>query len=452
MPADGPRPRRRGGSLEGGILERSADAGARLRLEFDGSKRIDAREGDSVSLALLDAGVLATSRSAKYRRPRGPYCLRGDCGTCLVRIDGQPNRRACLTMARASMRVMSQNKLVKAGPDPTALVDRVLRGGMDHHHFMVRPRILNKAMQGIARGLTGLGTLPDAVPDQPSQHVESSPDVLLVGAGPAGRAAAEVLRAAGREVEWFERRPAAAMGLPELPDPAPRFESGVFGVYPHEGLVAAMTEHRRRPPTLHTIRPRHIVVATGSRDPTIPLVGNDLPGVVAGRGLLAQLAAGRAWLPQGEALVVGEGPIAQRLARRLAAPQVAPDDVEKVAGGKHVEKVHTRKGKHAVSLVVLAPLPAPAFELARQAGAQVRWADGGFAVVRDEHGRGATTGPWTLWITGDVAGLQRPAPGDALEDAPAAGDDPARPLWPAQDEAAASDGRRVARRLLEEGG
>jgi sarcosine oxidase subunit alpha len=48
----------------------------------------DAR--DTGASALIAAGELMTSRSAKYRRPRGAYCLLGDCGTCWGRVDGQP--------------------------------------------------------------------------------------------------------------------------------------------------------------------------------------------------------------------------------------------------------------------------------------------------------------------------------------------------------------------------
>ena len=66
---------------------------------FDGHA-VPARSGESVASALLAAGRLVVSRSAKYHRPRGPFCLSGSCGSCLVRIDGEPNRRACRTPCR----------------------------------------------------------------------------------------------------------------------------------------------------------------------------------------------------------------------------------------------------------------------------------------------------------------------------------------------------------------
>ncbi|HFE44676.1 MAG TPA: pyridine nucleotide-disulfide oxidoreductase, partial [Nannocystis exedens] len=51
-----------------------------MTIEYEG-RALQARRGEPLSAALLRAGVLATSRSAKYRRHRGPYCLRGDCGS-----------------------------------------------------------------------------------------------------------------------------------------------------------------------------------------------------------------------------------------------------------------------------------------------------------------------------------------------------------------------------------
>jgi sarcosine oxidase subunit alpha len=426
-----------------------ADERPAVSLRWDRDEPVPAREGDTVSLALLDAGVLETSRSAKYRRPRGAYCLRGDCGTCLVRIDGLPNRRACLTLAREGMHVQPQNRLV-AGPDPSALIDTMMRGDMDHHHFMVRPRVVNQIMQGVARNLTGLGTLPDRpVPDAPARHAEHRPDVLVVGAGPAGTAAHEVLAAAGREVLWVDRldraglvaqHAAAALDAAALDAaamastavaragarrPVPAMldalldHTGVFGVYPAERLWAAVTDVPGQAMVLRSIVPRHVLVATGARDPILPLPNNDRPGVVSARGLLHQLRRSGARL-QVPAVVVGTGEHAQALARALDLPLVAPDQVERITGNP-VEGLRLVDGERECRLVALAAPPAPAFELARQAGAAVRWDGAGFAVQRDEAGRCVTT-PWTVWAAGDACGFVGAA--------------------------AADDGRRVAQALL----
>lgn len=402
------------------LLSRTGDR-PEVSLRWDRDQLVPARRGDTVSLALLDAGVLETSRSAKYRRPRGAYCLRGDCGTCLVRIDGLPNRRACLTTARVGMRVLPQNRL-DTGLDPTALIDTMMRGTLDHHHFMVKPRVVNQVMQGVARNLTGLGTLPDRVPDQPAVHRSHRPDVLVVGAGAAGAAAYERLAESGREVLWVDRidreglrasagRPLSAALLDH---------TGVFGAYPSERLWSAMSQVPGEPLVLHSIEPRHVVVATGARDPTLALPNNDRPGVVAARGLRDQLCRSGARLAV-PAVVVGPGAHAEALARALDVEAIDPARVEGIEGSP-VDGLRLVDGARECRIVALAAPPAPAYELARQAGAALRWDGAGFAVQRDEQGR-CVTDPWMVWAAGDVAGYRGPA-------------------------AAADDGRRIAEALL----
>jgi len=52
--------------------------------------------GLSVAAALARAGVLAFRRSTSAE-PRGPLCGMGVCQECRVRIDGRPERLACMT-------------------------------------------------------------------------------------------------------------------------------------------------------------------------------------------------------------------------------------------------------------------------------------------------------------------------------------------------------------------
>jgi hypothetical protein len=50
---------------------------------------------DSVASALLRDGVVAFRRSLSGG-PRGPFCGIGICYECLVQIDADPARRACM--------------------------------------------------------------------------------------------------------------------------------------------------------------------------------------------------------------------------------------------------------------------------------------------------------------------------------------------------------------------
>ncbi|MEZ4382029.1 MAG: 2Fe-2S iron-sulfur cluster-binding protein [Nannocystaceae bacterium] len=390
-----------------------------VTLDYDG-RRLRAREGEPLSAALLRAGILATTRSPKYRRPRGAYCLRGDCGSCQVRIDGEPNLRACTTLVRDGMRVEPQNQWGPRGLDPTPMIDRLFPGGVDHHHLVVRPRIANVVMQKVARTMTGFGTLPRAPSEAPARHVEHSPEVLVIGAGAAGRAVACALEAAGVDVLTIDRHDRATLEV-SADGPLPvglRCELGVFAAYPHERLWAAAAAPLGERLELHTIRPRHVVLAVGARDPMPPLANNDLPGVVAARGLARLVRRSGAEL-RARVVVVGSGDEAERLAERLGAARVDADEVVEITGGDAATGVRLRDRTLPCDLVALAPTPSPNHELAAQAGARLRFDGRGFAVVTDARGEveagdadpldGAVPPrPWRLWACGDLCGYRGP--------------------------------------------
>ncbi|HET8614172.1 MAG TPA: (2Fe-2S)-binding protein [Actinomycetales bacterium] len=66
------------------------------------------RPGQTVGAALIDAGIRSWRTTRIERRPRGLFCGIGVCFDCLVVLDGQPNQRACLALARAGLDVRPQ--------------------------------------------------------------------------------------------------------------------------------------------------------------------------------------------------------------------------------------------------------------------------------------------------------------------------------------------------------
>jgi len=64
--------------------------------------------GESVAAVLIAEGYRAFRRTARAGEPRGLFCGMGVCYDCLVVIDGQPGRRACMTDVRDGMRVALQ--------------------------------------------------------------------------------------------------------------------------------------------------------------------------------------------------------------------------------------------------------------------------------------------------------------------------------------------------------
>lgn len=82
---------------------------AAVRLTIAG-KPVVALRGESVATAALASGILATRNAPVSGEPRAPYCLMGVCFECLMTIDGQPNRQACLVPVQDGMNVESQSK------------------------------------------------------------------------------------------------------------------------------------------------------------------------------------------------------------------------------------------------------------------------------------------------------------------------------------------------------
>src|SRR5438552_6149412 len=201
---------RRGARVSGRLPPRPGEAIRRdrpLAIDFEG-RRVSAFDGDTVGSALAAAGVTITSRSFKYHRPRGLFCMTGSCPNCLMQIDGIPNVRSCLEPVRAGMRVERQN----AWPS----VDRDVHGWLNTLSFMMPPGFYYKVFQRpqwawplvepFIRSKAGLGTVPVDAPSLGGEVVNLHPDVLVIGAGPAGAAAAAEAAAAGASVVVLEQR------------------------------------------------------------------------------------------------------------------------------------------------------------------------------------------------------------------------------------------------------
>ena len=83
------------------------DARAPVEVFVDG-RSVAAREGDTVSAALLASGLDARRATAVSGAPRLPYCMMGVCFDCLVTIDGVGNRQGCLVPVSPGMRIEVQ--------------------------------------------------------------------------------------------------------------------------------------------------------------------------------------------------------------------------------------------------------------------------------------------------------------------------------------------------------
>ncbi len=69
------------------------------------SEALIAREGDTIAAALLAHGIRVFRHTRKSASPRGVFCGIGQCTDCIMRVDGVPNVRTCVTKVAGGMRV-----------------------------------------------------------------------------------------------------------------------------------------------------------------------------------------------------------------------------------------------------------------------------------------------------------------------------------------------------------
>jgi len=373
------------------------------RIFLDGDP-IEAQPEDSVAGALLRSGVTTFTRSIKYHRPRGPFCFAGSCGQCLMRIDGVPSLPACRVQAAEGMRCVRQNGPLGVENDLFRAADFLFPEGLDHHHLLVRSRLLGRVALEIARRLAGLGELPDEARSAVRGELRTV-KLAIVGGGPAGLSAAR-MAAAGTLL--IEREPRVG-GAPLLFGDAIDADAGraevllqaeCVGLYANDtslpGNALLAVRHRDR---LSAVLAERVIVATGGVSQPLPFPGVDRPGVYAARGLLALSARVGVKLA-----VVGEGEEAPRcaaaLSRRGYEIAMVPG-IPRRALGNPVKAVDTASGERIrCDAVAIAILPAPLHELATSVGAQAHFDGAGFPVETDAEGR--TGVPW-LFAAGTVA-------------------------------------------------
>lgn len=412
--------------------------GKEVPIELDG-ETLQVPEGETLATALLASGVNLFSRSVKYHRPRGPFCLSGGCSHCLMRVDGRPNVYTCKTKVRAGMKVQRQNSYPSANTDVFASVNWLFPRGMNHHEMFAGVPIAEKVMLEVARHLAGLGVLPDQAVTERLRCETLRSKVAIAGGGAAGSAAAAVLTEAGIDTLLFERDDALGGRLrygppehdappaPAQPQKGARFFAPVVGLYDDEGgRFFAVTQYGPEGPRLIKAYAETFLIATGGHGWLLPFENNDLPGVLAGRA--ATLLIRRDGVLPGERVAVvgtgtdlyGTAALLEQSGALLATILDVRTAPPSSFAGRAVQgmplKAHGRGKVSGLTFeaagkvqrvdcdaIVLASPPSPAFELATQGGAEVIY-DGAlqsFIVQADADGRTANA---AVYVAGELRG------------------------------------------------
>jgi sarcosine oxidase subunit alpha len=311
----------------GGLIDRARPVAFR----FDG-RAMTGLAGDTLASALIANGARRVGRSFKYHRPRGILSAGSEEPNALVTLGAgaraEPNTRATTTELFAGLEAHSQNRWPSLAFDAMAVnqwLAPLFVAGFYYKTFMWPAAFWERLYEPLIRRAAGLGALsglPD--PDRYDRH-HAFCDLLVIGAGPAGLAAALTAGRAGlrviladedarpggrllaerREVSGSPGADWAAATAAELASLAnvtvlPR--ATVFGVYDGREYAAAerLTDHLATPPPgsprqrLWKIIARRAFLAAGATERPLVFGGNDRPGVMlasAARAYVNRFAA-----------------------------------------------------------------------------------------------------------------------------------------------------------------
>ncbi|TDN63578.1 sarcosine oxidase subunit alpha family protein [Paraburkholderia sp. BL10I2N1] len=274
-------------------------------------------QGDTLASALLANGVRFVARSFKYHRPRGIVTAGVEEPNAVVQLERGaytvPNARATEVELYQGLVATSVNAEPSLEHDRMAInqkFSRFLPAGFYYKTFMW-PRKWWPKYEDKIREAAGLGKAPEVRDADRYDKCFAHCDVLVVGGGPTGLAAAHAAAASGARVilvddqrelggsllsckaeidgrpamQWVEKIEAE---LARMPDVKILCRSTAFGYQDHNLVTVTqrLTEHlpvsmrKGTRELLWKIRAKRVILATGAHERPIVFGNNDLPGVM----------------------------------------------------------------------------------------------------------------------------------------------------------------------------
>ncbi len=443
----------------GGLIDRSHSIG----FTFDGAS-LSGHAGDTLASALLANDRLLVGRSFKYHRPRGIVTAGPSEPNALMTVGTgarrDPNTRATVAELYDGLAATSQNRWPSLAFDIGAVNDRLSRflsAGFYYKTFMWPAAFWEKVYEPLIRRAAGLGRTD--LPRDPDTYEKSWAhcDLLVVGSGPAGLAAALVAARSGLRVILAEQDFALGGALlsettrldGEAPFVFARYaldelhshpgvtllpRTTVFGWY-DDNVFGAVERVQKHSATIDAERPverlwrivaKHAILATGAEERPLVFGGNDRPGIMMASAVSTY--ANRFGVAAGRSVAIfTNGSSGYRTAEDLAAQGVeikalidsrtdaadrAPDGVRVVRGGGIVDTKGRRRVRAvladrggfeeliACDAVAMSGGWSPVIHLACQRGGRPVWSQALQAFLAPEAGGG-------LVMAGAAAGHYR---------------------------------------------
>ncbi|MEO0914773.1 MAG: 2Fe-2S iron-sulfur cluster-binding protein, partial [Pseudomonadota bacterium] len=272
-------------------------------------------KGDTLASALLANGERFVGRSFKYHRPRGIVASGAEEPNALMNLGegtrAEPNQRATTTELFEGLAARSQNHWPSLKYDVGAINSRLSRffpAGFYYKTF-IHPRAAWKhVFEPVIRQSAGLGAAPTEGDADRYEYFYATFDVVVIGGGIAGIAAARAAAEGGAKVLLVEQTAhfggralvdggtiegmsasawvaAEVAALEAMPNVTLRCRMMGAGVYDHGYLLAyeRLSDHRPGDGPRHRlwrIRAGQVVVATGAIERPLSFAGNDVPGVM----------------------------------------------------------------------------------------------------------------------------------------------------------------------------
>jgi sarcosine oxidase subunit alpha len=294
---------------------RLIDRSRQIAFRWNG-KRLTGFAGDTLASALLANGEVLVGRSFKYHRPRGIVASGAEEPNALVGLGAgtrfEPNQRATTTELFDGLEAASQNHWPSLDFDIGALnayASRVFPAGFYYKTFMAPRPAWKHVFEPVIRRAAGLGRAPDAKDADRYEYFYAHVDVLVIGAGIAGLAAAVQAGRAGARVLLVEQTPvcggrapvdgveidgkgaaewiaATVAELEGMENVSLRTRTMCAGLYDHGYALAyeRVADHTpgdgRPRHRLWRIRAKQTISATGAIERPLAFANNDLPGVM----------------------------------------------------------------------------------------------------------------------------------------------------------------------------